>query len=232
MRNFITFPAGVVCLSIAAHAQSTFGVVVGTVKDPSGAAVSGATVKLTNTGENIAPQTLSSSDGTYEFQMGRSVDAIIGEWSISSMTNAPNRGTQRPDRIGKRSLANHTADLRARPQRICLSRPHHRCEPVQRQRRRGASRPRPPLGRFGNSGAGRIEGPGTFSWNAGPAKRIALREAVSMKLEGRFTSVTNRVNLGDPQLNIVTNSFGRITSSRGVHFGGGLTGQVSMRLEF
>jgi hypothetical protein len=89
-----------------------------------------------------------------------------------------------------------------------------------------------PLGRFGNSGVGIIEGPGTFSWNAGMSKRVALNEKLGLKLEGTFTNLTNRVNLGDPQLNVTNNSFGRITSSRGVDFGGGRTGQVSLRLEF
>ena len=77
-----------------------------------------------------------------------------------------------------------------------------------------------------------ILGPGTFSWNAGLAKRIAIKERVAARLEGTFTNVTNRVNLADPQLNITNTSFGRITSARGVDFGGGRTGQVSIRLEF
>ena len=45
-------------------------------------------------------------------------------------------------------------------------------------------------------------------------------------------NVTNHVNLADPQLNITNNSFGAISSARGGDFGGGRTGQVSLRLEF
>ena len=70
------------------------------------------------------------------------------------------------------------------------------------------------------------------SWNAGASKRYAITERAALKLEGTFTNVTNRVNLSDPQLNITNGSFGKITSARGVDFGGGRTGQVSLRLEF
>jgi hypothetical protein len=89
-----------------------------------------------------------------------------------------------------------------------------------------------PLGRFGNSGVGIVLGPGSFSWNAGMSKRFALAERVGLKLEGTFTNVTNRVNLGDPQLNLTNASFGKITSARGGEFGGGRTGQVALRLDW
>ena len=72
-----------------------------------------------------------------------------------------------------------------------------------------------------------------LSWNAGASKRFAISERIALKLAGSFTNVTNYVNLGDPQLNITNNSFGRITSARGgSDFGGGRSGQVSLRLEF
>jgi hypothetical protein len=149
-----------------------------------------------------------------------------------SGTNAPNRGTQRPDRIANGSLSNPTADL-------WLDRSAFVCP----GRTTGADqfncsvgvvpgRDLAPLARFGNSGVGIIEGPGFVVWNAGMNKRFALAERVAMKLEGTFTNVTNRVNLGDPQLNITNNSFGRITSARGGEFGSGRTGQVALRLEF
>ena len=53
-----------------------------------------------------------------------------------------------------------------------------------------------------------------------------------MRLEGSFTNVPNWTNLGDPVSNIADNNFGRITGARGVDFGGGRTGQVSLRLQF
>src|SRR5262245_57491290 len=56
------------CLASILSAQSTFGVVVGTVRDSSGAIVSGATVKLTNLGENTSRDTMTAPEGDYEFQ--------------------------------------------------------------------------------------------------------------------------------------------------------------------
>jgi len=89
-----------------------------------------------------------------------------------------------------------------------------------------------PIGRFGNSGVGILEGPGMVSWNLGLSKRFQLREKISLRLEGSFTNVANHVNLGDPISDIANNSFGRISSARGSDFGGARTGQVSLRLEF
>ncbi len=184
--------------------------------------------------------------------VSKGVDAVIGGWSVSSIvtmqsgafltptmsggdpsgTNAPNRGTQRPDRLASGSLANPTADMWLdRNAFVCPGRTvganQFNCAVGVVPGRDAA-----PLGRFGNSGVGIVVGPGTFTWNAGMSKKVALTEKLGLKLEGTFTNVTNRLNLGDPQLNITNNSFGKITSGRGVDFGGGRTGQVSLRLEF
>jgi hypothetical protein len=48
-------------------AQSTFGTVLGTVKDNSGAVIPKAKVSLTDTDENITHATLTDSKGDYEF---------------------------------------------------------------------------------------------------------------------------------------------------------------------
>ena len=149
-----------------------------------------------------------------------------------SGTNGPNRGTARPDRVADGNLSDPTRD-------VWLDRNAFLCP----GRTVGANqfncavgvvpgRDPAPIARFGNSGVGIILGPGTFSWNAGASKRYAITERAALKLEGTFTNVTNRVNLNDPQLNITNSSFGKITSARGVDFGGGRTGQVSLRLEF
>jgi hypothetical protein len=90
-----------------------------------------------------------------------------------------------------------------------------------------------PIGRFGNSGVGIVLGPSTVGWNMGMSKRFFLMERVSLRLEGTFTNLPNTVNYADPNLNIADSNFGRITSARGGEvFGGGRTGQVSIRLEF
>jgi hypothetical protein len=49
------------------RAQSTFGTILGTVKDNSGAVVPGAAVRLTNTDENTSRETTTNGNGDYEF---------------------------------------------------------------------------------------------------------------------------------------------------------------------
>src|SRR5579862_4752066 len=57
----------VLLFSAALNAQSTFGTVLGTVKESSGAVVSAAKVTLTNTGTNSKHSTLTNDAGSYEF---------------------------------------------------------------------------------------------------------------------------------------------------------------------
>ena len=90
----------------------------------------------------------------------------------------------------------------------------------------------PPLGRFGNSGIGILEGPGTVNLSAGLAKYFQVTERVKIRLEGSFTNVLNHVNLADPVTNIANSGFGRITSARTSDLGGNRVGQIGARIEF
>ena len=188
----------------------------------------------------------------YMSSANRGADAVLGGWQLSSIltlqsgpyltptmsggdpsgTNAPRRGTQRPDRIAVGSVPT--------PSRTqWLDRTAFVCP----GRTTGADQfncsvgVRPgvdplPIGRFGTSGVGIITGPGTFGWNMGANKKFVLIERVSLRMEASFTNVPNWTNLGDPELNITNANFGRITGSRGVDFGGGRVGQVGLRLQF
>src|ERR1700742_3161996 len=55
------------CLGIAAHAQTNSGVVLGRVVDQSGAVVPGASVKLTEQQTNVALTTKALSNGDFVF---------------------------------------------------------------------------------------------------------------------------------------------------------------------
>jgi len=68
MKNPLAVVTILLCGSGLSYAQSTFGVVHGTVKDASGAVVTQASVRLTNLGENIARDTSTNDNGAYEFQ--------------------------------------------------------------------------------------------------------------------------------------------------------------------
>jgi Carboxypeptidase regulatory-like domain len=67
LRLFVPAALTLLLSSGVAFGQSTTGTVVGTVKDTSGAAVSGAMVKLLNTGTNAARATISSDTGAFQF---------------------------------------------------------------------------------------------------------------------------------------------------------------------
>ncbi len=89
-----------------------------------------------------------------------------------------------------------------------------------------------PIGRFGTESIGDITGPGLVSLSTGLSKSFHVTEGVRFRLEGTFTNVLNHTNLGDPNLDATSPSFGVISNSRGSDFGGSRTGQVSAKLEF
>jgi hypothetical protein len=68
--------------------------------------------------------------------------------------------------------------------------------------------------------------------STGLSKSFQLSERFRLKAEGTFTNVLNHTNLGDPNLNLSSSSFGQITSGIGYDQAGNRTGQVAMRLDF
>src|SRR5207302_5114253 len=52
-----------------AWSQTVQGVITGTITDPTGAVVPGATVAITNVGTNISQTTTTGSDGSYRFPL-------------------------------------------------------------------------------------------------------------------------------------------------------------------
>ncbi len=96
-----------------------------------------------------------------------------------------------------------------------------------------------PIGRFGNAQVGSLEGPGLVNLSTGLSKSFAITERIHLKAEGTATNVLNHINLGDPNMNISSPSFGLITGVVGSgtgnppsDFGGARTIQVSARVEF
>ncbi|HEY6849843.1 MAG TPA: TonB-dependent receptor [Terracidiphilus sp.] len=86
-----------------------------------------------------------------------------------------------------------------------------------------------PIGRFGNSGTGTVEGPGYIQLNSGLAKIFSLHERFKLRVEASFTNVTNHTNLNEENLNLNLSSasFGVITAGLG-----GRSGQIAARLDF
>jgi hypothetical protein len=89
-----------------------------------------------------------------------------------------------------------------------------------------------PIGRFGNSQVGSVEGPGLVNLSAGVNKTFAVTEKVKVKAEGTFTNVLNHTNLGDPVMDLSSPNFGQVQGTIGSDFGGARTGQIAVRLEF
>ncbi len=89
-----------------------------------------------------------------------------------------------------------------------------------------------PIGRFGNAGAGSIVGPGTINLSSGLSKVFPITERVNFRVEGTFTNVLNHTNLGDPNADVASPSFGLINSTIGSDYGGARSGQISARLDF
>jgi hypothetical protein len=89
-----------------------------------------------------------------------------------------------------------------------------------------------PIGRFGNATVGSIVGPGTVDLSSGLSKTVPLTERVSLRFEGTFTNVLNHTNLGDPNMNVSSPTFGLISGTIASDNGGARTGQVSARIDF
>ena len=89
-----------------------------------------------------------------------------------------------------------------------------------------------PIGRFGNSQVGSVEGPGLVNLSAGVNKTFAITERFKLRAEGTFTNVLNHTNLGDPVMDLSSPNFGQVQDSIASDFGGARTGQISARLEF
>src|SRR5579863_8085662 len=70
MRLAFRLAIAIVCVMAfckVSYSQSTFGTVLGTVRDPSGSAVPKATVELTNVGTNAKRTDTTSDAGSYQF---------------------------------------------------------------------------------------------------------------------------------------------------------------------
>jgi hypothetical protein len=173
------------------------------------------------------------------------LQGLAGGWRISSIlllqtgpyltavftggdpsgTNAPARGSQRPDAIRSGNIPNPTADrwwdreAFVCPGRLPGSPDQFNCNV-------------PPIGRFGNGGVGTLVGPGTINLSMGIGKQFPIRERATLKFEASFTNLPNHPNLANPGNNITSIAFGRTTSARGADSGGNRVGQMALRLEF
>jgi hypothetical protein len=141
-----------------------------------------------------------------------------------SGTNAPVRGSMRPDILFDPHIDNPTADrFWDRSAFVCPGRTagstQFNCNVA-------------PIGRFGNAASGLLVGPGTVNLNFGFAKDFRVTEQVQLSFEGSFTNLPNHPNLADPGITITSIAFGTTTSARSADSGGNRVGQFALRLKF
>src|SRR4051812_49183921 len=76
-----------------ALAQSSKGILTGTVTDPSGAVVSGATIRMTNSATGTVRETVSTGDGSYRLDAvdpgNYTVEVSAGGFKSITLTNVP-----------------------------------------------------------------------------------------------------------------------------------------------
>ncbi len=77
MKHILGILVALVLLAVAGNAQTFRGAINGTVTDPSGAVVAGASVKATNTSTSIAQATTTTGGGEFSFQ-----DLPLGTYKI------------------------------------------------------------------------------------------------------------------------------------------------------
>ena len=184
--------------------------------------------------------------------IGRGVDLIAGGWQLSGIFLGqtgpfitPTQGgsadpsgtgsglyrTQRPDRLSLGIPANQTIDQWFDKSAFVCAGQAAFANKYSCTVGAGGANPAP-IGRFGNSGVGIIEGPGSVTLSMGFGKSFQVTERLRAMIQGTFTNILDRTNYATPNANISSSGFGRITSAAVSDFGGNRTGQIAVRLQF
>jgi hypothetical protein len=69
------------------------------------------------------------------------------------------------------------------------------------------------LGTFGNSGRNNVQAAGLSQWDFGVSKNFRLAEAATLQFRGEFFNLLNRVNLGVPNDDISSPTFGQVETA-------------------
>src|SRR5690606_23740622 len=81
--------------------------------------------------------------------------------------------------------------------------------------------------RPGNVGRNSLIGPGLWNVDFSASKRFFITERLSAKIDAQMLNALNHTNYSNPQTNITSGSFGRISGTRGAR-----TIQFGLRLAF
>ena len=97
---------------------------------------------------------------------------------------------------------------------------------------RAFARPRPDVGRFGNSGVGVLEGPGTVAVAGGLSRTTRVGDSLRLRFEATFTNLPNHTNFAPPVVDIDSPLFGLLRTGQVGENAGARTGQLGLTIEF
>lgn len=182
---------------------------------------------------------------TYNLPIGRGerfgydlnpvLNAVLGNWQTTGVLLLQSGAFWTPEYYGGTDPSGTGANFKDPgqvPDRVCSGYLPH---PTAAQYFNGACFPVPPtgIGRFGDSGVGILEGPGTVNFNAGLAKLFPITERVRFRFEATITNLLNHGNLGEPSMNAASpSSFGQVTSVQTVGGTGARNVQFGFRVDF
>ena len=157
----------------------------------------------------------------------RAAGAILGHWTVSGILRARSGDWQDP--IMNFDSAATGANARAqRPDLISSNTRGNQCKtdlrsknPTCRWYDRDAFAV-PALGKLGTAGQAILLGLGAWTVDFGLSRTFTIREGQTMEIRMESSNVLNHTNLNDPDSNIESNQFGRITTAgdpRIVQFG-------------
>jgi hypothetical protein len=171
------------------------------------------------------------------WQGNRLVNAAIGGWNLSTVTNIQTGQWLTPtmppadDQSNTDMIERSTGGAIARPD--CVGNPYADQTNQNFFNINAFALPSANAGRFGNCGIGILQGPGMINVNMGAAKVFHIREKLRLRFEASFTNVLNHVNFAPPSLNLGNPStFGVLQAALPQGNGGNRTGQLALRLDF
>jgi len=170
------------------------------------------------------------------FQSGSAaLRAFFDGWELSTVTLLESGVFQTPVMSPAFDQSNTSVparSVRARPDRVSDG---NLPNPTRDQYYSLAAFTPPPAGsgRFGNAGAGILEGPGTVAIAGGLSKTFHLAESARLRFEATFTNIPNHPNFYPPSVNINDQSnFGKLLFARSGENTGARTGQFGIRIDF
>ena len=182
--------------------------------------------------------------GSYQLPFGagqalhgsRPVNAVIGDWSLSTVTTIQTGQWLTPtmpaafDQSNTDMIERSVGGAVARPD--CVGSPYAGQTAQQYYNPGAFALPPANAGRFGSCGLGTLQGPGMIDVDLGLAKRFNIGERMHFRLEATFTNLLNHTNFAPPATNISSPAFGVLQSSLPQGSGGNRTGQLAFRVDF